>query len=53
MLTPSFPVRLDAPEPLTPFLYGAWTEKFEAAVDAGFDCALDGAAESGGEEVLG
>ncbi|KAL8903075.1 MAG: hypothetical protein Q9207_004170 [Kuettlingeria erythrocarpa] len=33
-------VRLDAPEPVTPFLYGAWRERFEAAVDAGFDCAM-------------
>lgn len=34
------PVKLNAPEPVTPFLYGAWMERFEAAVDAGFDCAM-------------
>ncbi|KAL8761670.1 MAG: hypothetical protein Q9184_002229 [Pyrenodesmia sp. 2 TL-2023] len=34
-------LRLDAPAPLVPYLYGAWTERFEEAVDAGFDCAME------------
>ncbi|KAL8921333.1 MAG: hypothetical protein Q9208_005765 [Pyrenodesmia sp. 3 TL-2023] len=34
-------LRLDAPAPLVPYLYGACTERFEEAVDAGFDCALE------------
>ncbi|KAI4132547.1 MAG: hypothetical protein LQ338_000646 [Usnochroma carphineum] len=32
---------LDCPQPLTPVALGEWTAKFEGAVDAGFDCALE------------
>ncbi|KAL8761666.1 MAG: hypothetical protein Q9184_002231 [Pyrenodesmia sp. 2 TL-2023] len=45
-------LRLDAPAPLVPYLYGAWTERFEEAVDAGFDCAMEAPLSPGTRRYL-
>lgn len=45
-------LRMDAPEPLTPFGYGAWAERFEDAVDAGFDCALEAPLSPGARRYI-
>lgn len=45
-------MRLDAPAPLTPYLYGALTARFEEAVDAGFDCAMEAPLSPGARRYL-
>ncbi|KAL9011837.1 MAG: hypothetical protein Q9173_003353 [Seirophora scorigena] len=45
-------LRMDTPQPLTTYQPGVWTERFDEAVNAGFDCALEAPISPGTKQFM-